>query len=160
MLERANLILKNKEFLDNYESIKTSEKNRKFCNHDIEHLLSVARIMVIRDLELQENPTDRDIIYAIALLHDIGRSEQYNFGIDHNISGAIIANSILKSCEYSYIEITSIIEAIENHNNDKATTYLSKLLQYADHKSRNCFVCEARSECNWDEERKNKEIEI
>jgi uncharacterized protein len=160
MLDRSNLILKNDKFLKAYKSIRVAEANRKFCNHDIDHLLSVARIMLIRDSEMQEIKTNKDILYALALLHDIGRAKQYEIGIDHNIAGGIVAKSILLECKFDDNEIKLITSAIENHNNLSASSYLAQLLQYADQLSRNCFLCEVRNECNWEEEQKNKGIKI
>lgn len=160
MLNRSNLILKNDKFLKAYKSISVAEATRQFCNHNIEHLLSVARIMYIRDSEINESQTNKDIIYALALLHDIGRAKQYEMKMDHNKAGGIIAKSILIDCQFDNVEIKLISDAIVNHNNPDAIGYLSQLLQYADHKSRNCFLCDVSNECNWDKERKNKEIVI
>lgn len=158
MLERANLILKNNEFLKAYKSIEKAEINRKFCNHDIDHLLSVARIMCLRDAEIREIKTNEDILYALALLHDIGRAKQYAIGQDHNIAGGVLAKEILLDCNFDGCEIELIINAIINHNNKDSNSYLAQLLQYADHLSRNCYLCDARNECNWSENQKNKEI--
>jgi uncharacterized protein len=160
MLDRSNLILKNDIFLKAYKSIRVAEENRKFCNHDIEHLLSVARIMYIRDSQIKEIKTNKDIIYALALLHDIGRAKQYEMKMDHNIAGGIMAKSILLDCKFDDAETELISDAIINHNNPDAKGYLAKLLQYADHLSRNCFLCEVRDKCNWDEDQKSKGIEV
>lgn len=160
MLDRVNLIIKNSQFIELYSSIEEAESQRIFCNHNLDHLLSVARIMVIKNLEDNTNLFNKDILYATALLHDLGRSKQYSDGLDHNIAGGVIARDILNDCNYSSHEIKIISEAIENHNNAECTDYLTKLLQYADHKSRNCFLCSVRDKCNWSSDKLNKGIEI
>ncbi|MFA6864926.1 MAG: HD domain-containing protein [Sphaerochaetaceae bacterium] len=160
MLERSNLILENEKFKKAYSIIIEAEEKRIFCKHDIEHLLSVARIMVIKNRDSAEEPIDEDIIYATALLHDIGRAKQYENGEDHNVSGGALASIILQESGFAERDIDLMSDAIKNHNNPNADGNLSKLLQFADHKSRNCYLCPARDQCNWTENRKNKGIEI
>ena len=70
------------------EHIREDEKDRKFCRHGMEHLLDVARLMYIEALEAGED-APRDLIYAAALLHDIGRSQTHS--IMHAVIGAHIA---------------------------------------------------------------------
>ena len=70
------------------------KKDRIFCRHTPEHFLDVARLMYIYSLENKLN-LSREIIYATALLHDIGRAQQYLSGISHDIAGAEIAGKIL-----------------------------------------------------------------
>ena len=43
----------------------------------------------------------KDIIYATALLHDLGRADQYEKGISHEEAGAILAEEILTDCGYT-----------------------------------------------------------
>ena len=71
----------------------------------------------------------------------------------------------LKSKGFTEEEIDMIKAAILHHRN---RTYesevpgehdtLSELLYWADKKSRNCFACEMKKECNWDEEKMNLKI--
>ncbi|MBK5200341.1 MAG: HD domain-containing protein [Spirochaetaceae bacterium] len=160
MLDRVNLILKNKDFIKYYNNIIAFESDRIFCKHDMEHILNVARIMIIKDGEYSKPPVDKDIIYALAVLHDLGRAIQYASGIDHNIAGGQLAKEILPQCNYNNEEIELISSRIINHNKIQATSYLSHLLHYADKLSRNCFVCSAKDLCNWSDEKKNIGIEI
>ena len=44
------------------------------------------------------------MIYATALLHDIGRHIQYRQGIGHEISSAQIAPLILDDCDFTVEE--------------------------------------------------------
>lgn len=160
MIDRVNLILKNKDFIENYNQIVEFEKDRLFCKHDMEHLLNVARIMVIKDSESSKVALNKDIIYATAILHDIGRSIEYKSGVNHNVSGGILAKEILRESNFDDKEILLITSVIINHNEDEITSYLSSLLHYADKQSRNCFICNSRELCKWSEEKKNKGIEI
>ena len=62
-----------------------------------------------------------DMIYATALLHDIGRHIQYRQGIGHEISSAQIAPLILDDCDFTVEEKNQIIEAILKHRDSKTS---------------------------------------
>lgn len=155
--KRINEILNNEEFIKYTNELKNLEKERKFCRHGIEHSLDVARIMYIKVLEEDLN-INKDIIYAAALLHDLGRVLQYRENIEHNKGSAIIAKNILVHCGYNESEIKEILTAIENHRKKNNETNLSKLLYSSDKLSRLCFNCTAIKECNWKSEKKNMSI--
>ena len=159
--ERYNSIIVNSEFLFLLESINEYEKDRKFCRHGIKHLLDTARIMYIIKLE-DDLPFDKDMIYAAALLHDIGRYEQYKNGTPHNIAGEKAAKCILPLCGYSPDEADMISKAISEHRTpaDDTEKSLGALLYKADKLSRMCFCCNAKDDCNWDKELKNGNIII
>ncbi len=135
------------------------EKNRQFCKHGINHCMDVARIAYIMSLE-KNHGIKKDIIYACAFLHDIGRVEEYENGTPHEISGANLAVVILKEVGYNKTEIEQIICAIRNHrSNTISKSDLENLISDADRKSRLCMFCGVRRCCKWSEEKKNKEIE-
>lgn len=156
-MKRVNDILSNEIYKTYFERLKHYETDRKFCRHDMEHFLSVARIMTIKNQEENLN-IEEDIIYAVALLHDIGRVLQYEEGIEHSKAGAKIAGRILLECQYTKAEIEIITDAIRKHNSAVEGHPVSKLLKYADKVSRNCFDCTSYDSCNWDESKKNKGI--
>lgn len=83
--------------------LKEAEKDRIFCKHGIEHLLDVARIAYIENLE-QNCGVSKEWIYTAALLHDIGRFLQYSKGISHEEAGAELAEEILKDCGFKQEE--------------------------------------------------------
>ena len=56
--------------------------------------LDVARLMYIRSLEEGEI-VNREVIYAAALLHDLGRGMQYREGIPHQEAGVLLARELL-----------------------------------------------------------------
>ena len=93
-MERANRICSHPLWKWHIEQLREAERERIFCRHGIEHLLDVARIAYIENLE-QGYGISQEIIYAAALLHDIGRFLQYSQGIPHEIAGAQIAPEIL-----------------------------------------------------------------
>jgi uncharacterized protein len=135
--------------------IEKSELNRQFCKHGIEHSLDVARIAYIISLE-QELDIDKDLIYAAALLHDIGRAVDNE---SHSEESVAIAEPILKDCGYSYTETALILAAVRLHraySADKKS--LSGLIGSADKLSRQCWKCNAYSECYWQEDKKNNSI--
>ena len=159
-MDRINRICTDSRFVRELEHIREDEKDRKFCRHGIEHLLDVARLMYIETLEAGED-TPRDLIYAAALLHDIGRHAQYTKGIPHETAGTDLAREILADCGYSPEETDIVCEAILGHRSSSdERTALGRRLYKADKMSRLCFACEARSECNWPEEKMNLEVGV
>jgi len=158
MNDKINLIIENYSFQYNLSKIHFLEKQRKFCKHNMQHFLDVARIMYIMSLENTYN-IPKYIIYATALLHDIGRGEEYENGTPHNTSSAVFAKSILQQCNYDAEEIKGILEAIGHHRNDtEKLNSLSYILYKADKLSRNCANCRAIDDCKWPGEKKNLKI--
>ena len=69
-------------YVESYKKLEHAEQERIFCCHQMEHLLDVARIAYIKSLE-QKLEIRKEVIYAAALLHDIGKYRQYTEGIPH-----------------------------------------------------------------------------
>ena len=172
-MERINRIIKHKLYLEYIEKIKFYEKDRIFCKHDTVHFLDVCRLAEIDWLKQQISGADfedfqnlkksdlsRELIYAAGLLHDIGRWQEYEQGIRHEIASSILAPAILKDCGFSESETKEIVLAISNHRNKeiKEESSLSGYLYRADKKSRPCFLCDAEEECDWPAEKKNLKI--
>lgn len=157
---RINTILQNKEYKSNLEKNMQAETDRIFCKHDIQHFLDVARIAYILNLE-GELGYRKDLIYAAALLHDIGKWKQYLEKIPHSKSSAEVAQEILPQCGFEENEILQIVEAILSHTCyniiDNSFRYL---LYKSDKLSRNCFLCPAIRDCKWENESKNSQIEV
>ena len=108
---------------------------------------------------------DRQLALLIALLHDIGKSLQYEQKIPHEISGCVIAAEILGTlppeAAFSEAEKEQIHTATRGHRRHrKEPELLERLLYESDKASRACFACPAEPECSWDEEKKNKEIQL
>jgi uncharacterized protein len=157
-LQRINCILQNEKFKEYIKRNQAQEINREFCHHDIEHFLDVARIAYIKVLE-NKLEIEKDIVYATALLHDIGRWMQYETGISHEKAGVQLALEILKECSFNEEEIGLIVKAIGDHrNSENLKNSLSELLYSSDKLSRSCFNCRAYKECNWSNEKKNNTI--
>ena len=97
---------------------------------------------------------------VLALLHDIGRHEQYRTGTPHELASARIAPDILADCGYGQDEIREIGEAIALHRDGETGLRqdLAGILYRADKASRACFACRASGQCNWKEDRKNQKI--
>lgn len=155
-MERVNRICAHPVWKEQIAQLKELEKDRVFCKHGIEHLLDVARIAYIQNLENGCN-IEKELIYAAALLHDIGRSQQYTLGIPHEKAGSVLAERILEECGFCLQEQEKILTAISSHRaeQDSNKKNLSQLLYWADKKSRMCGFCPAFKECNWSEEKKN-----
>ena len=157
-LDRINAIICDKKYNSYLLKNEREETFRKFCHHNMSHYLDVARIAYIKDLE---NHLDlpKDIIYAVALLHDIGRWKQYKNDTPHEVASAELAREILIVCDFDFNEVEIIIEAILNHRNCKHDKdSLSFLIHISDKESRTCFSCTASKYCNWSDEEKNNKI--
>ena len=174
-MERIDLILKHRLFLYHLNENRKAEVDRKFGKHDLSHFLDVARTGGNSTLPPQERDVarigeiinlesslglDRELIYAAALLHDMGRHVQYEDGTPHELAGAEIAPEILSECGFDASETAVIVDAIRSHRDAavSAQNDLSGVLYRADKASRNCFACEVERECHRSSEKKNLKI--
>lgn len=165
-MARVDAIWRHPVYQEQLKRIDELELDRAFCRHGLPHLLDVARIMWIDALEegLADELT-RDVVYAAALLHDIGRATQYEMEEPHDIAGVRIARSIMGTvedgCAFSPAEQDLIAGAIGAHRDGAdAASPLARLLYRADKLSRPCFACTARPECNWPEEQQNLAVRV
>jgi len=157
-MENVNIILNHPKYKALLKELNELEKDRIFCNHTLEHFLDVARIAYIIVLE-KKLWYSKEVIYSIALLHDIGRILEYNNGIDHHEGSAIIAKEILEYTSFNEEEKALIIKSIKEHRRESEDE-LSKIIYKSDKLSRNCFNCRAYNDCYWKEDKKNKNIRI
>jgi putative nucleotidyltransferase with HDIG domain len=157
---RVNQILTHPLFQRQLKQIEQLERERIFCRHGMEHLLSVARLAYLYSLE-EKLDIPKELIYAAALLHDIGRGEQYLHDIPHDQASAELAEPILKDCGFSAQERTEILTAISSHRAAETGEKqdLCGILYQADKKSRPCFACPAAKECNWTPEKRNSTLQ-
>lgn len=158
-MDRVDKILNHDLFIGHMELNEAAEADRRFCRHNIGHFLDVARIAMI--FNLQEGlGIEKEIIYAAALLHDIGRHMQYKDGTPHEEASALIAPDILRACGFDEKETDVIISAIKTHRTkeiaDEAS--LNGILYRADKASRACFACKAEPDCNWKQDKKNLQL--
>lgn len=158
VLDLANKIVKNLVFIMKMADIRRLERDRIFCGHDISHCMDVARLTMLICAE-EGIEADADMVYSAALLHDIGRSEEYVSGIPHDTAGIEIAARILMQIECSPETSREIIRLIASHSRSSGKkTPLEDAFYRADKQSRLCFACPARDECCWDDSRKNLKI--
>lgn len=153
---RVQLIWEHPLFQEGLRANERMEQNRIFCRHGFEHLLDVARIAWIEDLESGAG-VPKEMVYAAALLHDIGRHLQYTDQMPHHEASARIAEKILPECGFTPEETVQILHAILRHRDStaKEDRGLAGLIYRADKRSRCCFACPAEAECDWDREKKN-----
>ena len=157
---RVNRILENEKYKLHLEKINAAEETRLFCCHNMSHFLDVARIAMQLNLE-KGLGISKELIYATALLHDIGRHVQYADGTPHEKASAALAPEILTECGFGQDEQREIIEAIGNHRNKEvaAEKDLSGIIYRADKLSRPCFSCRMERECDWSKAKKNMRLE-
>ena len=155
-MENINIILNNKEYKQALEKLSEYEKNREFCNHTIEHFIDLSRIAYIMVLE-EKLSVSKEVIYAIGLLHDIGRVRQYEEGIHHDIASVEMSKEILKETSFTDKEINIILNGIANHRKE-SDNKVEEIIYKADKLSRQCFNCKAEKECYWSSEKKNFKI--
>lgn len=157
-LNLANKIIRSEEFQALVDQLHELEKDRKFCGHDMDHFLAVARVALIMCYE-KGIEADADILYSAALLHDLGRIEEYTEGVPHDVAGVRIAEDILDKIGClgeKRARILSLIAAHRSSGSDKES--LEYIFYLADKRSRQCFNCAAAEECNWDMNKRNNEI--
>lgn len=137
------------------------ERDRPFCRHGIQHLLDTARIMRILNLE-QGLGFSREVVYATALLHDVGKAGQYAGGEPHEVAGERLAREILESAppdtRFVPDDVDQMCLAIRGHRRLRPdASQLERLLFQADKASRACFACpaEVRAACTWPDSKKN-----
>lgn len=187
-MTKINVILADEAYRSAMEKIEYFEKERAFCRHGLSHSLDVARIAWIYCLE-NKLSLDREVVYAAALVHDIGRSAEYETGEDHDRAGVRLCRPILCKAGFSPAEQEVICASIAGHRQSRKDRSMSEkagwtnkeavqtnreaepmnkeavradmlaaLLYKADKQSRLCFMCGARSDCYWDETKKNKTL--
>ena len=167
-MERVNHILRHDLFTENLKRLNGIEKDTDFfCRHGMEHFLDAARIAWTLYLEspcdsgfeVQNPGYIKEMIYAAAMLHDIGRARQYEDKTPHEQESARIAANVLPDCGFDKTEIELILDAILSHRTRSGggKPGLAGLLYRADKLSRLCFLCSASGECDWD--MKNERME-
>lgn len=156
-MNRIDKIIQSPQYVDTLKRLQALETDRIFCRHDMSHFMSVARLMWIEVLE-QQLPVDREVVYAAALLHDIGRVAQMEHGIPHEQVSADLAAQILPYAGYNVEEVRQVTSAILSHRKESTTSTLGRILYQADKRSRACWCCSASNLCNWPDEKKNNGI--
>lgn len=172
-MDRINRILYHTQYQLYVEKNRVAEADRSFCHHNMAHFMDVARIAMLINLQ-DKMQIQKDMIYAAAFLHDIGRFVEYEGNGPHDIAGAEIAKELLPQCGFSDRETEIVAEAIMGHrrkqdmdqeigtlreHTDAPWEKLGTLLKHADKMSRNCRWCPAKEACNWSSEEKNRAIE-
>ena len=158
-MERIDKLIRHPLWREALDAIETAEADRTFCRHGLPHLLDVARLAYLENLE-RGLGLPKETVYAAALLHDIGRGLQYARGIPHHEGGVRLAEPILGDCGFSEAERAEILGAIGGHRATETAEDggLPGLLYRADKASRTCWHCAAAEECNWAPEKKNNTL--
>ncbi|MCX4265838.1 MAG: HD domain-containing protein [Firmicutes bacterium] len=157
-MERINAILRHPAYQSWIVANNQAEQGRDFCRHGVEHAFDVARIAYALWLDCGGNPVAKDIVYAAALLHDVGRWQQYaDADVDHAEASAELAEPLLLEVGYHPEVAVEICRAVRLHRKG-ADSGLPQILSQADKLSRPCFLCPSRAKCAWPEQKKNTEL--
>lgn len=156
-MERIGRLLQNPRYAALLDEISALEKDRVYCGHGMEHLLSVARIAHILNLE-EGLGLPQALVYAAALVHDCGRGRQYIDGTPHEQAGAALGESLLAEAGFAADERARILEAVLHHRKGGGPAGLADILFRADKLSRECFWCAASATCDWNSKDKNRTI--
>ena len=150
-------------YQDRLRRLQQIEKNRAFCRHDLAHMEKCAEIGQWMKRENGLAYSDGTILLC-ALLHGLGRVEEYESGADHRMASAELADGLLRELEVSEEERRKILRAIRSHGRRKDAARmwyarkrirtLEGLLRFSDQFSRPCYRCRARRECKWREDEK------
>jgi len=167
-LKRVEALLTDPLYLEYIQRNTSIEEEEKFCKHDLQHMIDVARITYILVLEHQDlnyylkeanlsgKLAAKETIYAAGLLHDIGKWQEYRTGVDHASLGARLAHELLPRAFFNDKEVEVVCQAIYEHRHiSKDMSFLGERLHRADNLSRACLQCEARHRCV---KFKNKEV--
>ncbi|MGI6488211.1 MAG: HD domain-containing protein [Syntrophomonadaceae bacterium] len=159
-MKRVERLLQDPLFQDYIARNVELEHGEKFCNHDLQHAIDVARITYILVLEHQDlgyyineaglsgRLAAKETIYAAGLLHDIGKWQEYRTGVDHAAYGSRLARQLLPLAYFNENEVNVISQAIYEHRNIyKDMSFLGERLHRADNLSRACLQCEFRHDC-------------
>lgn len=160
-MEYVNRLMQNETYLQTMREIHKMEKKRVFCHHGFDHLLDVARISYIMNVEY-EFGFEKEFLYLCALLHDIGRAQEYMTGVSHEEAGVELARMLLEEIAYPEEKREGIIEKVEDHRHaplPKEGINRDNFFWFADKKARNCFSCSAAKQCNWKMEKRTLQIE-
>lgn len=152
-MEKVNQIYNNPIYTELLGELEYIEKDRMFCKHNLEHFLNFSRIAYIKFLE-EKLDVSKEVIYAVGLLHDIGRVKEYKEGIEHHKASVDIGSEILKETTYTEEEKRLICKLILSHRDAKKDRF-SEIIYESDKLSRECYKCKARKECYWEDEKKN-----
>lgn len=163
MTEQIDRLLQHPKYRARLELLQEMEQNRIYCGHNLEHFMKVGCIaeqVVVKN----ELPFSEDVIFGAALLHDVGRVEQYRQGISHEKASVAFAREILFSLNWDVSDIEMVCEAIGSHSHRQcaadrwekmsALVSLAEVISFADQFSRTCYRCHVADTCKWKEEEK------
>jgi len=155
-MDRLKALLEHPDFQSNLALTAQEEEGREYCRHDLNHLFDVARIAYILYLQGRvalPPGTDpggegaREMIYAAALVHDIGRWCQYRDKTkDHAKESVLLAGPLLASAGFDQRETALILAAVAGHRDPQATGW-DGMLYTADKVSRRCRDCLMQDRC-------------
>jgi putative nucleotidyltransferase with HDIG domain len=148
-MARVNKLLEHEDYNCYMERINQLEKERRFCKHGFEHGLNVARVAYAYLLEKGAVTLPKELVYAAAFLHDIGRWVEYQTGEDHAEVSARLALPLLEACQFSAEDIQVILQGIREHRSspEDNLTLLGEALARADDWARDCQHCSAQTLC-------------
>ena len=163
MTGQIDRLLQHPMYRARLELLQELERKRDFCGHNLEHFMKVGRIAeyVVAKNELL---FAEEVVWGAALLHDMGRVEQYRQGISHEKASVAFAREILFSLDWNVSDIDMVCEAIGSHSHRQCAAdrwrkmpelvSLTEVISFANQFSRTCYKCHMADACKWTEEEK------
>ena len=157
-MDTVTRLIQHPLYKEKYDALQAYEKERLYCRHDMHHFMRVAQIadQIARENGLSFSTEE---ITLVALLHDIGRTMQYQNKISHAEASASFAREILLSLGYDGKKTEEIRKAIIAHSNrmDAKKRFarrgelqsLEEIVSFADQFSRECYSCAVKDSCKW-----------
>lgn len=111
--------------------IRELQKIKLSPSHEFDHLKRVSQICLKL---VKKYSSDRNVLIASALLHDLARSDKRFRGARSASKGAKLAKPILKQCGYSKDEIKLVCQCIAEHDQPELKSKLleARILKDAD----------------------------
>ncbi|MDD6193938.1 MAG: HD domain-containing protein [Lachnospiraceae bacterium] len=167
MKEQIDRLLQHPIYRARLECLQELEQDRIYCGHNLEHFMAVGRIAE-QVAAANRLLLSKEVIWGAALLHDMGRVEQYQQGISHEKASEAFAREILFSLNWEASDIDVVCEAVSSHGHRQCAqdrwermselVSLTEVISFADQFSRKCYQCTVADTCKWTEEEKIKRV--
>ena len=164
MANRYEQIQLDSEYQNLLSEIEDLKKERVYYKHDLAHFMDVARIASLIWIEEGSSvELNKDIIYAAALLHDIGRVIEYNEGISHDETVALLSKLDVDK----HISVEIKLDELDLTSAESKASYAQikeYILEKFDLKVSTLYIAQIKKKCgivlreNYNKSKKEKQV--